>query len=88
MAKKSKVGRLSSIVNLASGALEIYTRVNRSNNKNLLYLNLGVSTLSIVLDSFTSIKSPHKIRKLWSIFTLGLSMYHAYNRYKQIKAMD
>ena len=34
MAKKSKVGRLSSIVNLASGALEIYTRVNRSNSKN------------------------------------------------------
>ena len=75
MAKKSKMYRLSTLLNMSTVAIDTYNKFSyRSENKKLNIASVAVSTVSSVVDFYLAIKSPRKLTKIVTLASAGVSV--------------
>ncbi|MBX8994506.1 MULTISPECIES: hypothetical protein [Staphylococcus] len=75
MAKKSKMYRLSTLLNMSTVAIDTYNKFSyRSENKKLNIASVAVSTVSSIVDFYLAIKSPRKLTKIVTLASAGISV--------------
>lgn len=75
MAKKSKMYRLSTLLNMSTVAIDTYNKFSyRSENKKLNIASVAVSTVSSIVDFYLAIKSPRKLTKIVTLASAGVSV--------------
>lgn len=75
MAKKSKMYRLSTLLNMSTVAIDTYNKfAYRSEKKKLNIASVAVSTVSSIVDFYLAIKSPRKLTKIVTLASAGISV--------------
>lgn len=84
---KSKLRRLSNVLNTVGFGIEIYnTYIARSKSRKLSQVGLAINVVGGILDFYTALKSGRFLTKVFSFSNLIAVFATSYNRFKDLRS--
>ncbi|WP_251521171.1 MULTISPECIES: hypothetical protein [Staphylococcus] len=88
MATKTKLSGITSITNSASTVLDIYNSNTNYKDKNLVKLSIVLSTIGVIDDLLVAFQSPKKIKKVFSLLLLSVTLVRNVMQLKLLKLKE
>ena len=88
MATTTKLSGITSITNSASTVLDIYNSNTNYKDKNLVKLSIVLSTIGVIDDLLVAFQSPKKIKKVFSLLLLSVTLVRNVMQLKLLKLKE